>query len=59
MFDPMIRMQSLLIRSRGGLVQAPNPKVGESAATVVEWQYRAEFSVGKMPKPPVKSFRMR
>ena len=39
MFDPMIRMQSLLIRSRGGLVQAPNPKVGESAATVVEWQY--------------------
>ncbi len=38
MFDPMMIMQSLLTRSRGGLVQAPKPNVGDRAATVVEWQ---------------------
>ena len=45
MFEPSMRMQSELIRSRGKLVAPPRPKLVPRPGTVEECQIRAWFSI--------------
>ena len=59
MFDPMIRMQSLLARSCWKVVAAPRPNEAPRPGTDAECQIRAWFSIDTTPSPPLNSFLMR
>jgi hypothetical protein len=58
MFEPMITMKSVRIRSCGPSVAPPRPKEAPRPGTVAECQMRAWFSIWMAPSA-VKSFLMR
>ena len=58
MFEPSMRMQSEWMRSRGGLVAPPRPKLVPRPGTVAECHMRAWFSIWMAPSA-VNSFLMR
>jgi hypothetical protein len=49
MFDPMIRMQSLLARSCWKVVAPPRPNEVPRPGTVLECHMRAWFSICRAP----------
>ena len=58
MFEPSMRMQSELIRSRGKVVAPPRPKLVPRPGTVEECHIRAWFSIWIVPSA-VNSFLIR
>ena len=50
MFEPSMRMQSALSRSRGKLVAPPRPKLVPRPGTVAECHIRAWFSIWMAPR---------
>jgi hypothetical protein len=56
--EPSMRMQSECMRSRGGLVAPPRPKLVPRPGTVEECHIRAWFSIWIAPSE-VNSFLMR